>query len=185
LVEDAAEATTATSGAGRDVMISDRGYTAGWFDSSIHDFLKEMSRPFANMQVALITCLDSSTDLSPLIARSPGLKRLGPHFKPLGKGLLVSTKRLLDIEKSERIFFGFDEVWFFPKEPREPKPDAVCLVGPGRIDQESLRLALPWMSLTSCSIGLGDGIGLNVMAKAHGLARYLVAHSVNQPAPQR
>lgn len=166
-------------------MLSDRGYTAGWFDSSIHDFLKEVPRPFANMRFALITCLDSSADLPPLVARSPGLKRLGSHLKPLGKGLLVSTKRLLDVERSERIFFGFDEVWFFPKEPGAPKPDTICLVGPDRIGQESLRLALPWMSQTSCSIGLGDGIGLNVMAKAHGLVRYLVAHSVNQPAPQR
>ncbi len=41
-------------------MASFRGYTAGWLNSSIHDFLEEIPRPFESIQFALITCLDSS-----------------------------------------------------------------------------------------------------------------------------
>jgi hypothetical protein len=37
-------------------MISELGYTAGWFDSSIHDFLDELPRAFPSIQIALITC---------------------------------------------------------------------------------------------------------------------------------
>ena len=164
-------------------MISERGYTAGWFDSSIHDFLDDLPRPFASIQVALITCLDSQSDLRRLFETSDHLRALAVEAEFLGEGLLVPTRRLLEVDRDGRIFFGFDEVWFFPQSPREPKPASACLVGPQRIGQESLRRVAPWMERNSCSLGLGDGTGLNVTAKVHGLARHLVAHSVAQSDP--
>lgn len=38
-----------------------------------------------------------------------------------------------------------------------------------------------WMKRNSCSLGLGDGEGLNFVVKAHGLTRHLLGHSLNQP----
>src|SRR5437879_6512420 len=133
-------------------MMSEQGYTAGWFDSSIHDFLKDIPRPFASIQVALVTCLDSSFDLRHAIEKSAKLRALKPEAAILGNGLLVPTRRLLEAERDDRLFFGFDEVWFFPRRPAEPKPASVCLVGPRRIDQETLRQVVPWMKRTACSL---------------------------------
>ena len=168
-------------------MITELGYTAGWLDSSIHDFLKDMPRPFPSIRFALITCLDSGDDLPQAVERSESLRALKDELgiNILGKGLLVPTKRLLDVERRQRLFFGFDEVWFFPKRPLEPKPNSVSLVGPDRIDLDALKEAVPWMERTSCTMGFGDGTGLNFTAKAHGLVHYLLAHSASQPAPSR
>jgi hypothetical protein len=37
------------------------------------------------------------------------------------------------------------------------------------------------MSAHSCSLALGDGNGLNFVAKARGLVKYLLGHSLDQP----
>jgi hypothetical protein len=39
------------------------------------------------------------------------------------------------------------------------------------------------MAGNDCSFGLGDGDGLNLIVKAHGLVRYLIAQSMSQPEP--
>lgn len=107
-----------------------------------------------------------------------------PDAKVLGSGSIVPTKTLLEINREGEIFFGFDEVWFCPERPEIPKPDSEYLVGPDRIDKKTLRRIAPWMKRTSCSLGLGDGAGLNVAAKTPGLVRYLMTHSVSRPASQ-
>lgn len=163
-------------------MVSELGYTAGWFDSSIHDFLEELPRAFPSILIALITCLDSNPNVRHTFQNSPKLRALMPEASVFGKGLILPTTRLLEINREGEIFFGFDEVWFFPVQPKHPKPDSIHLVGPERIDQKTLGQVAPWMKQTSCSLGLGDGTGLNVTAKVHGLIRYLMAHSVSQPA---
>ena len=68
----------------------------------------------------------------------------------------------------DRLFFGFDEIWFFPSDRVAPKPESVWIVGPKRIDQTKLDRLGPWMSDTGCSLALGDGAGLNVIVKARG-----------------
>jgi hypothetical protein len=39
------------------------------------------------------------------------------------------------------------------------------------------------MTDNGCSMGIGDGCGLNIVTKAAGLMRYLVANSMSQPQP--
>lgn len=163
-------------------MATELGYTAGWFDSSVHDFLEELPKAFPSMQSSLITCLDSNPDPGGAFRKSPKLRALLPDARVLARGLIIPTARLLDINRRGEVFFGFDEIWFFPARPETPKPESVHLVGPERIDPETLRRVAPWMRRMSCSLGLGDGTGLNVATKAHGLIRYLMAHSVSQPA---
>jgi hypothetical protein len=98
-------------------------------------------------------------------------------------GLLLPTELLQEANSRRRIFFGFDEVWFFPSQGIEPKPDGAGLVGPARVDQARLDQLGKWMSLGSCALALGDGVGLNFIVKAHGLVRHLLAHSLGQPEP--
>jgi hypothetical protein len=164
-------------------MIKYKDYVAGWLDSSIHDFLEVFPPSFTSMDYALITCLDSNPNLDSLLSYSPELAALAGEGQPLEKGLLVPTKLLLEVQSRNKLFFGFDELWFFPSKNIAPKPASVWLVGPDRIDQAKLDRLGPWMSRNSCSLALGDGEGLNVIVKARGLIKHLLGHSIDQPPP--
>src|SRR5437879_6307031 len=100
-------------------------FTTGWLDTTLHDFLSEIDSVAPSMKFALITALDSSPDVAVLIERHAAL---GEHGTVVGKGVLVPTRRLLTAARARRLFFGFDEVWFFPKETSRPKPDGVTIV---------------------------------------------------------
>jgi hypothetical protein len=91
----------------------------------------------ASTKYALITCLDSDPTPASLCDTSCHLKPLVGKLQSFGSGLLIPTELLLENEKDNQIFFGFDEVWFFPDKRIEPKPESMRLVGPTRLDQES------------------------------------------------
>src|SRR5438552_1410799 len=97
-------------------IVSYKDYVAGWLDSSIHDFLEEFSPEGANSKFALITCLDSNPNPASLRNKSPELKSLANKLEILGAGLLLSTELLLETDSRTQIFFGFDEVCFFPNK---------------------------------------------------------------------
>jgi hypothetical protein len=159
-------------------MPDSAGYTAGWIDSTVHDFLLDVDQPTASMKHALVTCLDSCFDLPLLARKSAAVGRLASHGEMLGKSLRVTTKRLLAAEQSERIFFGFDEVWFFAKPPVRAKPDDVTLVGPEKLAGELPRNLVVWLDDNHCTLGLGDGTGLNLVARIRGIAKYIVHQCV-------
>ncbi len=164
-------------------MASREGYTAGWLDSSIHDFLIDLPRAFPSMATALITAIDSSPDVVGLLDRSPELRGIKPIAEPLGRGIVVPTRVLLEREKTHPIFFGFDEVWFCRKPPRAPRPDSVSMLyGPGRVREEELERIALWMAQSDCSLGLGDGLGLNFVIKARGLVQHLLSHTLQEPS---
>jgi len=163
--------------------VSCKDYVAGCLDSSIHDSLGALPRTSEKLKYALITCLDSDLNPGALLKTSPHLQSVASKAKPLQKGLLVPTKLLLQADSHDRLFFGFDEVWFFPTENIEPKPDSGWLVGPARIDQNELDKLGAWMTANSCSLALGDGQGLNFIIKARGLVKHLLGHSIDQAEP--
>lgn len=154
-------------------MINGSEYVAGWLDSSIHHFLRDVAVPPPSMAYALMTCLDSSQDVPALLKTSAALKNL-EHAKTIGKGLLVKTSQLLSAERRQRLFFGFDEVWFFPHASISVKPKSVLLHGPQASAHEPPPKMVAWLIKNRCSLGLGDGTGLNFVAKLHGVAKYLV-----------
>lgn len=162
-------------------MVCNKEYIAGWLDSSIHDFLHAMATEEASTRYALITCLDSNFDPASLRGRSPELRSIANKSLTIGAGLLVSTERLLEADARSQIFFGFDELWFFPNQDVEPKPIAPTIVGPGRIDRARFTKLAKWMSRNACSLALGGGEGMNFIVKAHGLVRSLLGHSIEQP----
>jgi len=128
-------------------------YIVGWLDTSIHDFLEILL--LSDVKYALITCLDSDPNPASLLNKSPELKPLVKSAEVLGNGILLPTKLLLE---SNRIFFGFDEVWFFlTKKPKlTPKRS---IVGPGEI--RYIGEVEKWMMKNNCILGLGDGTGMN------------------------
>jgi len=91
---------------------------------------------------------------------------------------------LISANLKTQLFFGFDEVWFFPGDKISPKPASAWLVGPARIAQEKLNRLNAWMSSNSCSLALGDGEGLNFIIKARGLVKHLLEHSIEQRQPE-
>jgi hypothetical protein len=135
------------------------------------------------MEFALITCLDSNLEPISLLEQSPALGLVKSVARPLGNGLLVPTRLLREADSQNQIFFGFDEVRFFPSDAIKPKPNAAWLVGPARIGKEALDSLGEWMAENSCSLALGDGVGLNFITKARGLTRLLLSQSIDQPEP--
>jgi hypothetical protein len=163
-------------------IVSHKDYVAGWFDSSIRGCLEHF-QPSKSMDFALITSLDSNLDPSSLLGKSQELKSIGHLAKRLKKGILLPTAEMLEADADNQIFFGFDEVWFFPTDKIKPIPDAAWLVGPRRIDQRKLDSLGTWMVDNRCSLALGDGDGLNVIVKARGLIKHLIGYSLSQPQP--
>src|SRR5207247_1030233 len=95
----------------------------------------------------------------------------------------LPTKLLLEANARSRLFFGFDELWLFPQDGIQPKPDSAVLVGPGRMAQKRLGELGKWLNRNQCSLALGDGEGLNFIVKARGLVGALLGHSLEQPEP--
>jgi hypothetical protein len=162
-------------------IVTYKDYVAGWLDSTVHDFLQVGELGAAEAAYALITCLDSNPNPASLRNRSPELKAIAKKVEVVGTGLLLETELLLEHESRSQLFFGFDEVWFFPNTDIQPKPESVSLVGPARLNKVRLKELGKWMTANSCSLALGGGEGLNFIVKAHGLVRPLLGHSIEQP----
>jgi hypothetical protein len=113
-------------------MISFEKYVAGWLDSSVHDLLEVLPPKSRSTTYALITCLDSNLEPGWLLDESADFKSLmaGTGARPVDGGLLLPTQKLLELDSCQRIFFGFDEVWFFPNDRIEPKPHSAGWSGP-------------------------------------------------------
>ena len=162
-------------------IVSYQDYVAGWLDSSVHDFLQVGTLGAGEAAYALITRLDSNPNPASLRNKSPELKAIAKKVEILGTGLLLPTELLLETESRHQIFFGFDEVWFFPNKSIQPKPDSISIVGPARLNKARLKVLGKWMASNSCSLALGGGEGLNFVVKAHGLVKPLLGHSIEQP----
>jgi hypothetical protein len=164
-------------------MISYKDYVAGWLDSSVHAFLGIVPPNSKSMRYALITCVDSNLSPEALLHTSPELKSVKDKARVLGSGIILPTRVLRQADSGKRLFFGFDEVCFFPHDNIKPKPASTWLVGPSRIDQAKMKKLSTWVTANSCSLALGDGEGLNFIVKARGLVKYLLGHSLAQPQP--
>jgi len=150
-------------------MLRKNSYVSGWLDLSIHDFVETISTPSRSIAYTLITRLDGSPELRSIVKRWRELQIASlRNYKFIGKGLCLSTERLVNMNREHRIFYGFDEVWFFSNRGAEPKPLDVNICGPDRITSASLSKMVMWMQTNHCTLGLGDGVGMNVCANVRG-----------------
>jgi hypothetical protein len=164
-------------------VVQHQDYVAGWIASSIHDFIRVFPLNSNKLNYVLISSLDSESDVVSLLDSSAEHRTLTTHGQAVGKGLLIPTKRLLEINSDNQIFFGFDEVWFFPNDRVQPKPESASLVGPKRMTQEGMNDLGNWLVSNSCSLALGDGVGLNFIMKARGLVKQMLSFSMSQSEP--
>jgi hypothetical protein len=163
-------------------MVHSNGYVAGWLNTSIADFLSALPRNSDSAAYALITCLDSDPDPASILKNDPDLVAAnGIHA--LKKGVVLPSKLLHKASLRSRLFVGFDEIWFFPTPEIQPKPPSASIVGPKRIDQQTLDLLAHWMDQNGCSLAVGDGGGLNVIVKAYGLVKYVIGQTLFQAGP--
>jgi hypothetical protein len=156
-------------------MANQIDYVTGWIDTTIHDFLLDINEPPSSMAYALITCLDSSFEVASMLEQSKHLNRLQRKCHIVGQGILLTSRQLLAAERHDRIFFGFDEVWFFSHSEVRPKPENLVLTGPEKASPHDVEQYSEWMRSSNCSLGLGDGAGMNFCLRVRGVARYIVS----------
>jgi len=149
-------------------------FNTGWIDTTIHDFLATIEEPPSGMTYALVTSLDSTIELAAFVAHNPSHILFQRDYRLIGDGLLLKTRSLLAADREHRLFFGFDEIWFFPSNEIEPKPDNLIIVGPEKVEPSELESHLEWLEKSKCSLGLGDGTGMNFCLKVRGVAKHIV-----------
>jgi hypothetical protein len=182
LVEDARTPATEAAKAWRTMMAIRGDYMAGWINTTIHDFLEEIDEPTSSMRYALITYLDSSSEVSSIFTKGKHLIDLRSKYRAIGTGALLTTRQLIAAQRQRRIFFGFDEVWFFPSPDISSKPESLVITAPYSIDSEQIEQYSEWLTSNRCSLGLGDGMGMNYCLRIRGVARYIV-QAINESNP--
>jgi len=113
-----------------------------------------------DLEVVLIAALDSTNDLaaSPALAtyRSSGLQIVGSQ--------VYATRDLIRrMLADSTLFTGFDEVWMLPNPPSTPRPKTFALTTDVE-DLGDLSTIARWMEDVGARVGLGDGVGLRVVA---------------------
>jgi hypothetical protein len=166
-------------------------YIPGWIDTSIHDFLLDITEISSGMSYTIIACLDSCSEVSSMVKKSKHFQSVINNYSSIGNSLLVKTKDLVNIESENRIFFGFDEIWFIPQKSfvlrnsengtniidhnlvqlQNQQIDlmdsstALTLVSPHKLESTSIQKLVDLMRLFNLSCILGDGVGMNYLLK--------------------
>lgn len=165
-------------------MSAKSDFIVGWIDTSVHDFLASLGPPAKDMAFAFITCVDSSFDMPSVLSHSKHLLPIQQQCNLLQGGICVPTQFLVEQDRIGRLFTGFDELWLLAEPPVSPKPGSLIITGPYRISDAALQLANPWMRQNKCALALGDGTGLNYIAKLSGVAKTIIqAMNLTQDAP--
>jgi hypothetical protein len=141
-------------------------FFAGHVECSIGGLFARNVSELDNLPWALLTSVDSLRDLS----RWPGFQQRNQKVTMIGQAILVPTAAIVDGARVG-MFCGFDEVWFFHAVPTVSPPPDLWIVGPRDVEQDDLATVLEWMREHACNLTLGDGIGLNYIARGEHLAR--------------
>lgn len=136
-------------------------YIGTQLNGSICDYLSEMHKVPKSMRYALITSLDSEINPASFLENNKLFDN--KDASALGLGIFLPTEMLMQDKFFENIFFGFDEIWFFPEKINNPKPNDLSIVSPIKASDDIVKKAEPWMRQTNCSMGLGDGNTLNAI----------------------
>jgi hypothetical protein len=155
--------------------------SAGWLELSIRELVQCHKSLIVGFQYALVTYLDSSSEVFTLPAVQKVIGESGIAFEQYGSGLLVSGAALITLVETRGLFAGFDEVWFFRQYPGELKPREVVITAPLVISKELPSGLVEWMRRSGCVLGLGDGIGLNYIT-VDGLVADALSQLFEEPS---
>ncbi len=153
---------------------------AGRLNTSIPVLLGRVPGLLSRFPFALITSIDSSRDLRELRTGNEIVARF-EECRLLGGAITATGETLLAIIEQGNVFNGFDEVWLFPNPPSKPIPAGIWITPPLEITKE-MPTGLPeWMRQSACSMGLGDGIGLNYVTGDPSVADFLEQQDFGEP----
>lgn len=144
--------------------------SVGWLDTSIGALVRSRPTLLARFAYVLVTSLDSSTDMGSLPVVAAILQRMAAS-KLLGSGLVLPSSVLAQTAEDYKLFTGFDELWCFHHEPTIPKLSDISIVAPLNLSTDDVpEMLADWMDESKCLLGLGDGIGLNFVARDERIA---------------
>lgn len=137
----------------------------GHLESSIAEMLHGETCVTRDSSVVLITCLDSVHDLAASAIGTEVLKRF-PDCRVLGAGLLLPGALVRHVQGALGLFSGFDELWCCDQAPRTAPPEQISVRPPPGFGTEAPSPeVLAWMMNNACALALGDGFGLNFVAR--------------------
>jgi hypothetical protein len=156
-------------------MIDSDGLYFGWSRAgTVPAFLEDGADIVAMYPLALITCVDSDHSPLSMALLTDELATTGVDWRTHGTSILLNCADLPAL--ADALFNGFDAVWFLQQEPAvllpppinatsdRPVPDRLPLGTDGV--QELVR----WMNAQHCTLGIGDGVGLNYFTTDPDLA---------------
>jgi hypothetical protein len=149
--------------------------THGWLDASIGELVQADPALFGAFAYVLVTSVDSTREVYTM---RTGRRILDAYAdcRPLGSGLLIPGVRVPAIHDALNLFTGFDEIWCLDRDVGIPKPEAISILSPPGFDDAGPREDVPaWMELAGCRLALGDGFGVNYVARDETLRRALVS----------
>ena len=153
---------------------------AGRLNTSIPVLLGRVPALLSQFPFALITCIDSSRDLRELRSGNEIVTSFGGSS--FLEGALATTgDTLLALIEQCNVFNGFDEVWLFPNAPSKSIPAGIWITAPLEITKEMPSGLPEWMNQSGCSLGIGDGIGLNYITSDLSVADVLEQRDFGEP----
>ena len=125
--------------------------------------------PFLRFRFVVFTCIDSNPNVAELKSVTGPLLEAGCELKAFGFALQVKMSRDA-LNVTINTFTGYDEIWFFDAEPhRVDQPPTITSEREltdttDEFNVETLNKLPDWMDASGCTVGLGDGGGLNYVA---------------------
>ncbi|WP_074304455.1 hypothetical protein [Singulisphaera sp. GP187] len=123
------------------------------------------------MKYIYISCLDSLNDFRGNSIIDSILAASGVPYYLFGKGVVACLP--IPRDTVDKLFFGFDEAWFFGSKPPSIKPCDIYIVEPCPIDHLESSLVCDWMQQSGCILGLGDGLELNYVTTDAMIAHFM------------
>lgn len=145
-------------------------------DGSIGTTLVRCREVMASLPWALITCLDSLSDLHE-IRELPVLRsQYGASLH--GNSILLPGSEIVRAALELKSFFvWFDEVWWFEHPPVLLMPDDISITAPVDFSEALNESAQRWFLDSNSILALGDGYGMNYMTSRKDLLLAIVEES--------
>lgn len=135
---------------------------SGWmWGCSIRSFVDAQAAGISSVPAVLVTSIDSCRDTARLIGAE-----LARGVPSIGRSALVDGATFLEWAALPGSLTGFDEIALFETVPLTVPPMPGCLVAPTHYGEAPpARELVEWMAASGCVLAMGDGFGLNWIAR--------------------
>ncbi len=157
----------------------------GWIDTqNVSDitqltfYYPELIRAF---EYAIISCIDSNPyPLLDELAFKGVPKESIIQLPGNERGIMTDGNTVADLAFNNELFNGFDEIWFFHKQPILSPLDEVQILSQSWLTDKALisertdvQRVLDWCLKTGAVLGISDGVGLNYITVDEEVAKTL------------